>query len=569
MRLVVLIGHRGTGKTALLKRWKIYQPEAVTFDLDEEIEKLTGLSVVDFFHKNGEAEFRIQEVKIFESLLELEAKTQVIACGAGFNLTELPQEAHVIWVRRDSDSKGRIFTDRPRLNASLAPLDEYHRRFYSREPLYMSVADQIYTVPEGLQSPDLEEKEILLGRPSVDAVVTLLKDEKLSPLNQNVTFEWRDDLLTESEFLEVTKKHSNKKILFSVRTPKSIPTQALKQNSLIDWDLQRPLPESRQVHILSTHENHLATALQKIRPYEGQPYHLKLSPLIETWEELEQGFLWQQTDPQGRNFLPRSRDGRWAWFRLFMKAHQKLNFVREAHGSSQDQPTLWQWLSAPRQAFRGFAAVLGFPIDHSYSPAFHKAYFMNLKKPFFKIPLIEKEWNVALPLLEKWGLQFAAVTAPLKLVAGEWVKEKGPINTLIYDKIFQTWKGFNTDALALNQILSTYKDLRVVVWGGGGLVPSLRAALPEALYYSARTGQPRDLATAFFEPEVIIWAAGNADLSTIPQQWKPKLILDMSYTENSPAREWAQKTQSQYKSGLELFETQAELQQKLWESVSK
>lgn len=546
-----IIGHRGVGKSTLLKRWKAYQTDYEFFDLDTEIEKQSGKTVFEIFSQNGEVEFRKIEVQVFLSLVQDLNLNRIISCGAGLDLSKIPQTVSILWIRRDSDSLGRYLLDRPQLNIDLS----------ARESRYQKYADTVYTMPEGLMDPDEAEKSILLGAIKTDACVTL--NSKLDTVGLSALFEWRDDLLTEDEFLSL--KLGTQNILYSVRTDKNIPHIVIDRKYKIDWDLSRSLPEDVKVDILSTHEDQIEKGIASLRNFENSDYQLKLCPLVSDWEDLKTGFEWQQMDPNRRNFLPRSKDGKWNWFRLYMKSRQTLNFVRVAQGSSLDQPTLWQWLSTPNDPIEKFAAVLGSPIQHSYSPAFHKSFFLQVSIPFFKIHIDEFDWSKAMAILEKWGLSFAAVTSPLKKLAGE-MTHSSALNTLAIDSKSQKWNSTNTDPIGYKILFQNLNQKSVVVWGGGGLLESLKIEIPQAHFYSARTGQPREKSHRTVNPEVIIWAAGQSDTDLVPKSWKPSRIIDLSYIENSVARSLAQKYQCHYTSGLEMFIEQARRQQDFWKN---
>jgi shikimate kinase len=562
LKLTLLIGHRGVGKTSLLKRWKQYEPHQLYFDLDSEIEKNTGLSIDEIFSQKGEAAFREIEKKTLNRIIFESAQPLVIACGAGFPMEALPDKAKVIFIKRDSDLKGRIFLDRPRLNPNLDPIEEFHHRRIKREPHFLKRADLIYTMPEGLKDFDEVEKAILLDQAHLEALVTLMPGQPPKKI-KGAVYEWRSDLLSVEEFLKLgIESHE---VLYSVRDQKEFPDLVIKSKMTVDWDVCRPLPANARIKIISTHENNIEKAIHSVSPFLNGKYLIKLCPQVNSWSELFKGWLWQKEDPKHRSFLPRSEEGRWAWFRLFMKGKQKINFFREAQGSSLDQPTLWEWLNSPIAKNNNFAAVLGDPVAHSYSPLFHRAEFLKLNQPFFKIRVSRDEWSDALGVLFQMGLRKAAVTSPLKSLAGHLANSQEPLNTLAWDEKQNIWVGTNTDLPALREIFNDYKSSKsVVIWGGGGLLPSLQKCLPLALPYSARTGEPRLRVGGDIQPEVLVWAAGQSDIQQVPKNWHPQIILDMSYVENSAGRALAQLKRAQYISGLQLFEKQALLQQKWW-----
>jgi shikimate kinase len=77
---IFLIGFMGTGKSHWGKIWAS-QHKLKFIDLDNEIEKKTGLCVDEIFEKKGEDYFRIVEA---ETLIETQQYDNcIIACGGG------------------------------------------------------------------------------------------------------------------------------------------------------------------------------------------------------------------------------------------------------------------------------------------------------------------------------------------------------------------------------------------------------------------------------------------------------------------------------------------------------
>ena len=106
----LLIGHRGVGKSSLLRRLSVYFPKAVCLDLDEEIEKHLDRKIANVFAEDGEGFFRRAELEVLSKLLkENNGKENVyIALGAGYNHS-LPEQCNCIWVKRKTDKDGRSF----------------------------------------------------------------------------------------------------------------------------------------------------------------------------------------------------------------------------------------------------------------------------------------------------------------------------------------------------------------------------------------------------------------------------------------------------------------------------
>lgn len=571
---VVLVGHRGVGKTSLL--------EAGDIDLDREIERREGTDIPAIFATKGEAAFR----KVEGATLAAQSLTagQTVALGAGFEGAR--PDGHVVWVRRDADAAGRIFTDRPRLNATVGPLEEFLERVPKREARYGAWADEILTLREGA-SP--AEARAFLNRAALDvrgAALTLLPRDFREGFEAWVdrrlamgvlTFELRDDLLSKTQVQRALAAIPAERVLLSRRAKRaywnSIPGD-------FDWDFDLDLgapsggPDIVSSHTRRKHES-IDAFLARLERAGGDA-RLKAAPVVANFEELRAGDAWWRADPGRRVFLPRTEAGlapRWAWYRLWRAPDFFLNFIREGGGSAADQPTLLEWV-ARRRAFSrdGFAAVLGSPVRHSRTPTEHEAFFAERGWPVFAIPVTSEEFPLAMTVLTELGLRAAAVTSPLKEDAYR-LAPNGPwssVNTLA--RSGAKWHSHNTDfegAQALFQETELREGHGVRVWGGGGTLPILQAALPEAAFYSVRTSRPRESSapdTANDTSFTLVWAAPH-DAGEPPATWKPKLVVDLNYFENSPARAYALRTGARYVSGLAMFRAQAAAQRAFWDEV--
>jgi shikimate kinase len=82
---IVLIGFMGTGKTAVGKRLAgILNMDF--YDSDQEIEKVTGMSIAKLFNKHGEIRFRSEEKLMIEKLAK--KQNAIIATGGGIVLSD-------------------------------------------------------------------------------------------------------------------------------------------------------------------------------------------------------------------------------------------------------------------------------------------------------------------------------------------------------------------------------------------------------------------------------------------------------------------------------------------------
>ncbi|MDG0815273.1 shikimate kinase [Bdellovibrio svalbardensis] len=601
--ITVVIGHRGTGKTELMKRLQVSLPagSAEFVDLDHEIEMKIGKTIMELFLEHGEAYFRELERQLFLETLQKPHKDMYLFVGAGFDVNVLPETVRTLWVRRKTDLDGRIFLNRPRLNPEMSPLEEFLKRAKQREENYAKVADEVYLMPEGL----FENHHFVLGvekailthtATHIGGCLTLLPSLHDKPLRWQMfkdrfaqkgieLFELRDDFLTLERIQQTLQEMPGEKFLFSFREVKdrrefwTSPewSQILARSTWIDWPLELGSPEEVLNHvpkeklIISCHDMNEFEALQS---YENLAAHLKFAPIVKSYSELWVYHQWQKAVSSHRSFLPRSENGRWAWYRQLQIDQQLINFWRDGEGSAGDQPSLFQWLMTPQHPVN-FAAVLGAPVEHSFTPIEHAEFFHKRNLPVFAVHIEREEWDEAMPILQKLGLQYAAVTAPHKEAAAKWCghKELFALNTLYFNKGKQQWVGTSTDDAGFLELIEGVGMIaplqkEIFVWGGGGTLGMIQKALPHASYFSSRQGAARpgteDLEGV--KPKILIWAAPRGPETVLPpKEWDPAMVYDLNYKEDSMGREYAQLSGANYQSGLTMFIAQAQLQRVFWQ----
>ncbi len=238
-----------------------------------------------------------------------------------------------------------------------------------------------------------------------------------------------------------------------------------------------------------------------------------------------------------------------------------LNFVREANEGLKDQPSFALWMSA--QGRNTFGAVIGDHVFHSYSPYFHSEFFNQKNSDFFAIPMTQEECTEEnLASLSKIGLWALAVTSPLKNTPV--VQSSGPMNTLLKGKD-HSWQRWNTDRESILELLK--KDNEWIIWGSGAVGEQFFAEAQNAKLYSVTKNQIVKEKGSFtgdtHKLPALIWAAGD-EAAFPPSEVKVSKVFDLSYTERSRARIWAQEQKIAYESGLEFFVTQARKQQEHW-----
>jgi len=569
--ITLLLGHRGVGKTSFLKGLSLNAS-----DLDSEIERREGKSMAELLAE-GEAHFRSVERGTLEKLIVDHLNNEVaavVAVGAGFE-GPIPKGVRAVWLRRAGDRQGRVFLDRPRLDAHLSPLDEYLSRFETRESRYSNWAlgDQLF-LPEGYESG----LEFFVTGGSPPAAARLNADFTLLPEHfrqwpkfweQRKEWGWRlvelrEDVLSENQIAQALATVPREQILFSIRRPRAHQDSRTPTGARWDWPLELGTPPlDIPLDVVSLHNCPQNGDLESLSKWADRARVLKLAIEVNSFGELERGHRWWQEDPCKRAFLPRSRDGRWRWYRSLFGPKMPLHFIREGDGSSLDQPYLYQsYLQEPYTD--KFAAVLGDPVDHSRSPMEHREFFKGT--PFVGICVQIHEWHEAIGVLQRMGLVAAAVTSPLKQLAYKTciettarARELASVNTICFHD--NKWHGENTDVLALKQL--QVQGQNVWLWGGGGVVTSIRQVWPHAKPISARLGLLQPEA----DPDLLIWAVGrNHNFQWPPPPQKPYRVLDLNYTADSPGLEWAVKHNLPYQSGLRMFKLQAAAQREYWRS---
>jgi hypothetical protein len=151
----------------------------------------------------------------------------------------VPEQVHVLWLRRKTDKDGRIFLNRPRLEPDMHPLEEFKARALVREQRYRALSHQEYLMPEGVFAnkrfaQDIE-KSILSGRYSkVSGALTILADSFKSDYawtlfkdrwaNKDVQFfELRDDLLSFEQMQKARDEMPNESFIYSFRKKSDEP----------------------------------------------------------------------------------------------------------------------------------------------------------------------------------------------------------------------------------------------------------------------------------------------------------------------------------------------------------
>lgn len=568
--MILLTGHRGVGKTTFLRLTQIANlsifKDYTFYDLDEEIEVRQKKTISEIFESLGEEKFRELEQ---QTLTELAQENVMIAVGGGCVLESWKSKARIVWIRRVTDSNGRIFMNRPRLRPEVEEWQESLDLYIERTKLYTKWAHQSWFIPEYIE--DLKKLIPLFWQRNLcryfeNGIFTVYLDSHT--VHGQCMLELRDDLLSPQQMQHIVQQWPQRKYMISFRSPEadlSLLKKFSAAENIFDWDINVK-PVTKEIMDLPPGQVCLSSHTNTPPAGEGL---LKWAPEVKTWEQLMTGHKWWKEYPKHRAFFPRSADGRWQWYRELFARQMPFYFFREAEGSALDQAFWWQRELHPDK-FENFAAVLGSPVRHSWTPGKQRDFFKHYSMPVVAILLKEEEWSVAIPILEKLGLKAAAVTSPLKkLAAGliknpdEKVKQLGASNTLAFSK--GQWVGTNTDIEGVHALKEAPFDEDIVMWGSGSMAQVVKQAWPEVQVVAQRTG---DELAKTLSPSVLIWSVGRSrHVKWPPIHWQPKYVLDLNYMEDSPGREFAKKVNAEYVSGDAMFFWQADAQQNFWLEV--
>ena len=151
---IVLVGLMGAGKTSIGRA--LARSLSMPFiDTDQEIERISGCSVIDIFGLYGEAEFRRIETLVFGRLLSSEPVRKVISTGEGAFITSEIRKlaltrAVTIWLKADLQllsKRTSLRRTRPQLLVS-EPSEILSKLMAERYPIYAKADMTIETQSE-------------------------------------------------------------------------------------------------------------------------------------------------------------------------------------------------------------------------------------------------------------------------------------------------------------------------------------------------------------------------------------------------------------------------------------
>ena len=141
---VVLIGFMGSGKTTVGQYLAAVSGYAFV-DIDQEIEKKTGLTIPEIFTRFGEAHFRKLETEAV--VVAATGKKTIISCGGGVvldkeNVLKLKQNGKLIWLDASVETLyKRINLQGGRPLAQDKTIEEFRELYVKRQEFYQAAAD--------------------------------------------------------------------------------------------------------------------------------------------------------------------------------------------------------------------------------------------------------------------------------------------------------------------------------------------------------------------------------------------------------------------------------------------
>ncbi len=555
-----LIGHRGVGKTTLLKDLN------GGVDLDAEV--LKTYDIHKLFEEEQEEKFRNIERQVLKEILK-KPEPKFIVLGAGFEIHKFnfPKNSKIIWIQKKSDETGRIFLDRPRLDKNKTQNEEFNYRKRKRDKIYKKYAHIGIEIEEGVDHAKTVKNFLKKNKiKTPHGFCTIRTKSELDFMAGKV--ELRTDFFKEREIEGFLQEKCRGEILIALRvkpTDAFLKNLSTYKNILIDVPFEYMkkgyLEKLNNKNIFISEHNLISLA--KIKEINKKGFHVKWAPQIKNFKELMK--YHKITESMDVSFLPRSvghLNGRWSWYRQLTFFKNKITFFRYGLNGYLDQPSFYELDSLNSKEFLN-GGVVGEDVSLSHSPAYHRAFFKEkFKGTYVCISLYKDEFlKENLDFIKSLGVKFLSVTSPFKEKLGELSGYLKVANTLYINENLKVW---DTDASSISFLKEElFKVKSVLIWGAGTMgVKIFKKIGKKAVLQSVRDYKDGTLKDRSFE--VLIWSAGAECVIRPKLKVPPKVIYDLEYKDHSQAKAVALLWGCDYISGRDFFLTQAKAQQEFW-----
>jgi shikimate kinase len=601
---IILIGHRGSGKTTL--GTLAASALALSFtDIDSEIESKTSRTAADWV-EHDEPGFRSLEVR---TLLEVAASndTGIISCGAGLHISEAFKQTFDrpvlwIWIQRDGWEQSAAAL-RKRLKPDLPFSDEYRWMVETREPVFAMYADAKLHIEYGCNEESAAHRLLAIINSLCSTLQSqnfkhswivpqnneeILKAERLATLFPIAGLEIRSDF-------ETTTHLPNLPYITSLRTADQSFLRRHAEAAAFDMDIQyfdhsllgsfrpRPLvisshPQSVDPAITDGFVNAL-DLLDVDAPQWLEHTGFKYAPYVQSWEQLSEALsvahdlrriLKERTGSIHFTFLPQGH--KWRWMRALLLHENAMNYLA-LPGLEQDKlpPSLSYFLpfAAAKKSHR-FYAVIGDPVDQSIGDVWHMERNIAaglFDTAYYKINVSKNELDAALAIIHALNFEGLSVTAPLKRAVAESAVIENPLDLEAGNTLSRTtngWRLDDSDEKGMDAVLTAIAKQGILagtaaVYGAGGVSPSVIRSLQRngwtVLHVSARDGWS---GVAEREVDLIVNAAGPGvavfDGAPSSNAW-----IDLHYSSNT-----APESVNVYVNGMIFYEAQASEQREIW-----
>ena len=313
---IVLTGPMGSGKSAVGKV-VAEKMKLVFMDIDEEMEKRSGITIREIFEASSEDHFRNLEEEIVRQIANLE--DHVIATGGGavlrpVNMRRLRKKGLVINLRASIDSlleRIGMNNDRPLLNAGQSPKASLEKILEERSDLYQNADHFIDT--DGKTIEDIANEIINLAKlPRIRICACIAGNNTLANITKAQSIgasmvELRLDLMEEPDISGLIAECALPVIATDRGVDKSNLKKAIEAGcDIVDIEIEFPekeelmaLARHKRCRIILSHHDHEGTPEVFDQDFEGADI-IKMATTLRSREDGKKllSFLLEKTEKE-------------------------------------------------------------------------------------------------------------------------------------------------------------------------------------------------------------------------------------------------------------------------------